>query len=36
MYLKSKPTGDTKKFIDWILSSEGQKMIATVGYFPVK
>lgn len=36
MYLKSKPTGDTKKFIDWILSPEGQKMIATVGYFPVK
>ena len=36
MYLKSKPTGETKKFIDWILGSEGQKMIATVGYFPVK
>jgi phosphate transport system substrate-binding protein len=36
MYLKSKPTGETKKFIDWILGSEGQKMITTVGYFPVK
>ncbi|MFM9826848.1 phosphate ABC transporter substrate-binding protein PstS family protein [Flavobacterium sp.] len=36
MYMKSKPTGETKKFIDWILSSEGQKMIVTVGYFPVK
>ena len=36
MYLKSKPTGETKAFIDWILSPEGQKMIATVGYFPVK
>lgn len=36
MYLKAKPTGETKKFIDWILGSEGQKMIATVGYFPVK
>ena len=36
MYLKSKPTGETKKFIDWILGSEGQKMISTVGYFPVK
>jgi len=36
MYLKSKTTGETKKFIDWILGSEGQKMIATVGYFPVK
>ncbi len=36
MYMKSKPTGETKKFIDWILGSEGQKMIAKVGYFPVK
>ncbi len=36
MYLKSKPTGETKAFIDWILSSEGQSIIATVGYFPVK
>jgi phosphate transport system substrate-binding protein len=36
MYLTSKPTGETKKFIDWILSSEGQKIIAGVGYFPVK
>ncbi len=36
MYLKSKPTGETKKFIDWILSSEGQKIITEVGYFPVK
>jgi phosphate transport system substrate-binding protein len=36
MYLKSKPTGETKAFIDWILSSEGQKLIEGVGYFPVK
>ena len=36
MYMKSKPTGETKKFIDWILSSEGQKIIESVGYFPVK
>lgn len=36
MYLKAKPTGETKKFIDWILSSEGQKIITQVGYFPVK
>jgi len=36
MYLKSKPTGETKAFIDWILSPEGQNIIATVGYFPVK
>jgi phosphate transport system substrate-binding protein len=36
MYLKSKPTGDTKKFIDWILSAEGQKIIEVVGYYPVR
>ncbi|MBF2707026.1 phosphate ABC transporter substrate-binding protein [Flavobacterium soyangense] len=36
MYLKSRPTGQTKAFIDWILSPEGQNIIATVGYFPVK
>lgn len=36
MYLKSKPTGDTKAFIDWILSAEGQSIIAEVGYYPLK
>jgi phosphate transport system substrate-binding protein len=36
MYLKSKPTGDTKAFIDWILSAEGQDVIEGVGYFPLK
>jgi phosphate transport system substrate-binding protein len=36
MYLKSRPTGTTKAFIDWILSAEGQKIITEVGYFPVK
>jgi len=36
MYLKSRPTGELKKYIDWILSSEGQMVVAEVGYFPVK
>lgn len=36
MYLKSRPTGETKAFIDWILSPEGQNVIEGVGYFPVK
>lgn len=36
MYLKSRPTGETKEFIDWILSSEGQGLIAEVGYYPLK
>lgn len=36
MYLKSKPTGELKKYIDWILSPEGQKLVVEAGYFPVK
>lgn len=36
MYLKSRPTGETKAFIDWILSADGQKVITSVGYYPVK
>lgn len=36
MYLKSKPTGETKAFIDWILSPAGQELIEEVGYFPLK
>jgi len=36
MYLKSKPTGETKAFVDWILSPEGQKVIVEVGYYPLK
>ncbi|MDD2305123.1 MAG: phosphate ABC transporter substrate-binding protein [Prolixibacteraceae bacterium] len=36
MYLKNRPTGELKKYIDWILSPEGQKMVVEVGYFPVK
>ena len=36
MYLKSRPTGETKAFIDWILSPEGQKVVVETGYFPVR
>jgi phosphate transport system substrate-binding protein len=36
MYLKSKPTGELKKYIDWILSAEGQMVVTEVGYFPYK
>ncbi|MFM8558296.1 MAG: phosphate ABC transporter substrate-binding protein [bacterium] len=35
-YLRKTPTGDTKRFIDWILSPDGQKLAVAVGYFPVK
>ena len=36
MYLGNRPTGDIKKFIDWVLSPEGQKIVVEIGYFPVK
>lgn len=35
-YLRAAPKGDTRKFIDWILSPEGQATVTRVGYFPVK
>jgi phosphate transport system substrate-binding protein len=36
MYLRNRPTGETKKYIDWILSSTGQMVVTEVGYFPYK
>ncbi len=36
IYLKNRPTGELKKYIDWILSPDGQKVVVEVGYFPVK
>jgi len=36
MYLKNKPTGAMKNYIDWILSPEGQKLVVEMGYFPIK
>jgi phosphate transport system substrate-binding protein len=36
MYILKKPEGDMKKFIDWILSKDGQAIVAEVGYFPLK
>ena len=36
MYLSNRPTGDVKKFIDWVLSPDGQKVVVEIGYFPVK
>ena len=34
-YLRKKPEGDTKKFVEWVLSEEGQKLASDVGYFPL-
>lgn len=36
MYLKTRPSGEMKEYIDWILSTEGQSIVTKVGYFPVK
>jgi phosphate transport system substrate-binding protein len=36
MYVKNRPTGAMKEYIDWILSDEGQKIVTEVGYFPVR
>lgn len=36
MYLKGRPTGELKKFIDWILSAQGQSVVSKVGYFPIR
>ncbi|MEI8004690.1 MAG: PstS family phosphate ABC transporter substrate-binding protein [Bacteroidota bacterium] len=36
MYMRNRPTGETKAYIDWILSADGQKVVNEIGYFPVK
>jgi phosphate transport system substrate-binding protein len=36
LYLRSKPSGDAKKFIDWATSDEGQRIVSQVGYFPIR
>jgi phosphate transport system substrate-binding protein len=36
MYVRNRPTGALKGFIDWILSEEGQKIVTEVGYFPIR
>lgn len=35
-YLRNKPSGDSKAFIDFCLSDAGQQVVTQVGYFPVK
>ena len=36
LYTRTKPAGEAKKFIDWVLSSEGQSLATQVGYVPVR
>jgi phosphate transport system substrate-binding protein len=35
-YLRNKPAGEIKSFVDWVLSKEGQDIVGKVGYFPIK
>jgi phosphate transport system substrate-binding protein len=35
-YTNGEPAGETKTFMDFVLSPEGQKLVAEVGYVPVK
>lgn len=35
MYVKNRPTGALKDYIDWTLGSDGQSIVTEVGYFPI-
>jgi phosphate transport system substrate-binding protein len=35
-YLRNKPSGDVKAFVDYCTSAEGQSVVSKVGYFPVQ
>lgn len=35
-YTNSRPKGTVKKFIDWVISPAGQKVVQKVGYYPIK
>ena len=34
--MTNRPTGEIKKYIDWILSPDGQKIVVEIGYFPIR
>ncbi len=36
MYTNGEPTGIVKQYLDWILSAEAQKIVADLGFVPVK
>ena len=36
LFTSKTPEGPVKAYIDWILSDEGQKIVAEIGYIPVK
>lgn len=36
MYTNGQPTGIIKEYLDWILSEEGQKIVAKLGFVPLR
>ena len=36
VYTIGEPTGATRRYLDWILSPAGQRIVATVGYVPLR
>jgi phosphate transport system substrate-binding protein len=36
MYLRNRPSGAIKEYVDWILGDNGQKIVKDVGYFPIR
>jgi phosphate transport system substrate-binding protein len=36
MYVRNRPSGDIKSYIDWILGDDGQSIVTEVGYFPIR
>ena len=35
-YTRTRPSGQVKQFVDWVLSSDGQRLVTQVGYFPTR
>jgi phosphate transport system substrate-binding protein len=35
MYTQDTPTGDLKNYLDWIMSSDAQKIVTTLGFVPI-
>jgi len=35
-YTNGTPTGETKKFVDFVLSDEGQQIVVSVGFVPIR
>jgi phosphate transport system substrate-binding protein len=34
-YTAGEPAGEVKKLVDWVLSADGQKLVESVGYYPL-